>query len=201
MTPLEKALEQVGQAEKPLGSDNIKYNTWYYGHPVHNSDGDSYPWCAVFVNWCYVKSGCKKELKGLENPAYCPSYVEWAKKKKKWKTKPKRGFLVLFDWDDDGEADHIGFVNDVLSSKTIQTVEGNTDNMVKMRTRGTGCVVGYIDANGNTDENAKKTVDEIALEIIDGKWGNGEERKRKLQAYGYSYNKVQKRVNEILKKG
>ena len=197
MTPLEKALEQVGQAEKPLGSDNVKYNTWYYGHEVK---GD-YPWCAVFVKWCYVKTGCKNKLKGIENPAYCPSYVEWAKQRRKWRKTPKRGYLVLFDWDKDGEADHIGFVNDVISSKTIQTVEGNTDNMVKLRTRGTTYVMGYIDADGYTDEGAKKSIDEIALEVIDGKWGNGETRKKKLQAYGYSYNKVQKRVNEILKRG
>ena len=41
-------------------------------------------------------------------------------------------------------------------------------------------------------------VDEIAQEVIDGKWGNGEERKALLSLYGYDYNAVQQKVNEIL---
>ena len=44
-----------------------------------------------------------------------------------------------------------------------------------------------------------KTVDELAREVLDGKWGNGSARKNKLTAAGYDYNAVQKRVNEILK--
>ena len=43
----------------------------------------------------------------------------------------------------------------------------------------------------------KKTVDEIAKEVIEGKWGNGDERKKKLTAAGYDYSAVQKRVNEL----
>lgn len=46
----------------------------------------------------------------------------------------------------------------------------------------------------------KKSIDEIAREVIKGKWGNGSERKKKLTAAGYDYSKVQKRVNELLKK-
>ena len=44
-----------------------------------------------------------------------------------------------------------------------------------------------------------KSVDEVAREVIQGKWGNGNERKQKLEAAGYNYNKVQKGVNEMLK--
>ena len=44
----------------------------------------------------------------------------------------------------------------------------------------------------------KKTVDELAQEVIDGKWGNDEERKKKLEEAGYNYDEVQDRVNEIL---
>lgn len=46
----------------------------------------------------------------------------------------------------------------------------------------------------------KKTVDELADEVIAGKWDNGAERERLLTAAGYDYNAVQKRVNEILNK-
>ena len=38
----------------------------------------------------------------------------------------------------------------------------------------------------------------IAFEILAGKWGNDEERKKKLEAEGYDYNKVQKCVNELV---
>ena len=44
----------------------------------------------------------------------------------------------------------------------------------------------------------KKTVDEIAHEVIAGKWGNGAIRKARLKAAGYDPEAVQKRVNEIL---
>ncbi len=43
-----------------------------------------------------------------------------------------------------------------------------------------------------------KSVDEIAQEVIAGKWGSGQERIDRLTAAGYDYNKVQKRVNELL---
>lgn len=47
--------------------------------------------------------------------------------------------------------------------------------------------------------NNKKSIDEIAREVINGKWGNGAARKQKLEAAGYSYQEVQNRVNQLLK--
>lgn len=46
----------------------------------------------------------------------------------------------------------------------------------------------------------KKSVDVIAKEVISGKWGNGAERKKKLEAAGYNYSEVQKKVNALLRK-
>ena len=46
---------------------------------------------------------------------------------------------------------------------------------------------------------AKKSVDEIAREVIQGKWGNGADRKKRLTAAGYDYSKVQARVNQLCK--
>ena len=40
-------------------------------------------------------------------------------------------------------------------------------------------------------------VDAIALEVLNGKWGNGVTRRRRLTAAGYDYRTVQNRVNEI----
>ena len=51
-----------------------------------------------------------------------------------------------------------------------------------------------------TDTSDKKTIDELAQEVIDNKWGNGEARKTALEKAGYDYDAVQDRVNEILSK-
>ena len=53
---------------------------------------------------------------------------------------------------------------------------------------------GYAEIVGDV----KKSVDELAREVINGKWSCGQERYDKLTAAGYSYDDVQKRVNEIL---
>ena len=44
-----------------------------------------------------------------------------------------------------------------------------------------------------------KTIDEVAQEVLDGKWGSGSERRAKLTSAGYNYALVQARVNEIIK--
>ena len=48
-------------------------------------------------------------------------------------------------------------------------------------------------------EPVKKSVSELVGEILDGKWGNGDDRKKRLTASGYNYNEVQNAVNEKLK--
>ena len=43
-----------------------------------------------------------------------------------------------------------------------------------------------------------KSVETIAKEVIQGKWGVGNDRKERLTAAGYDYAAVQKKVNELL---
>lgn len=45
----------------------------------------------------------------------------------------------------------------------------------------------------------RKTNLEIAREVIQGKWGNGNERRKRLTAAGYSWREVQSKVNQLLK--
>lgn len=45
---------------------------------------------------------------------------------------------------------------------------------------------------------AKKTAKELAKEVLDGLWGNGDDRKNRLTAAGYDYHAVQDEVNRIL---
>lgn len=63
---------------------------------------------------------------------------------------------------------------------------------------------GFSAAAENTEVEINKKVckpiNEVAQEVIDGKWGNGKERKEKLTQAGYDYNIVQKTVNELMTK-
>lgn len=48
-------------------------------------------------------------------------------------------------------------------------------------------------------EQQKKTTTEIAKEVIAGKWGVGEDRKKRLTNAGYNYREVQKIVNNMMR--
>ena len=50
---------------------------------------------------------------------------------------------------------------------------------------------------GSKTQNIK-SIDQLAKEVIAGKWGNGDERKKKLTAAGYNYYVIQNRVNELM---
>lgn len=59
----------------------------------------------------------------------------------------------------------------------------------------------YITTRGGeivTEPDALKPVDEIAKEVIAGKWGNGADRKKRLTDAGYDYAAVQACVNKLL---
>ena len=49
------------------------------------------------------------------------------------------------------------------------------------------------------EKDPRKSVDEIAKEVISGAWGNGEARKSALEQAGYNFSEVQKRVNVLVK--
>ena len=55
-----------------------------------------------------------------------------------------------------------------------------------------------FDVNGKIVYPTGKTIDELAREVISGKWGTGEERKRRLTQAGYDYYAVQKIVNKLI---
>lgn len=65
-------------------------------------------------------------------------------------------------------------------------------------------ISGNVDMNeliGKVSEDQpkdKKTNAEIAHEVLEGKWGNDAERKKRLEAAGYDYNAVQALVNKLV---
>ena len=53
--------------------------------------------------------------------------------------------------------------------------------------------------SGSVTSTTKKSIDTVAREVINGKWGNGSERKTRIEAAGYNYKEVQAKVNALLK--
>lgn len=56
-----------------------------------------------------------------------------------------------------------------------------------------------LTTKGGKTVSVKKSVEVVAQEVIAGKWGNGAERRKKLEAEGYSYEEVQRWVNAYLR--
>ena len=150
------------------------------------------------THWLNVrdgKSGTVDYLNTARNPyKMCPLYIlpHWSAFKSKVQSYMKSGtsvsknpttkllYRVRKSWSD---------------AKSQIGAFSSLDNAKK------ACKPGYyvFDANGNVVYPTKKSVDEIAREVIQGKWGNGTDRKKRLTNAGYDYNAVQKRVNELMK--
>lgn len=56
----------------------------------------------------------------------------------------------------------------------------------------------YKDFPTASKPSGKKSLETLAKEVMAGKWGSGEERKRKLEKAGYDYKKVQAKVNSLI---
>jgi len=81
-------------------------------------------------------------------------------------------------------------------------VRGLNGDNVTISTLKTGAITGVVNkqyiAQQEQSVPAKKTILQIAKEVILGKWGNGATRKKKLQEAGYDPDDVQNKVNELL---
>ena len=55
-----------------------------------------------------------------------------------------------------------------------------------------------LSGSTNTPSEHKKDVTDIAKEVIQGLWGNGTDRMKRLESAGYNYNEVQNKVNQML---
>lgn len=169
-------------------------------------------WCDAFVSAVAIKAGAV-DIIGTE--VGCENHVAIFKKLGIWhedgSMKPRVGDIILFNWDDsnqpnDGYSDHIGYVEAVYGN-TFTCIEGNMSEAVGRRTINVGW--GYIrgfarpkygtnnSTSTSTTATPKKTISEIAEEVLQGAWGNGSARKQALTEAGYNYNEIQKKVNEL----
>lgn len=216
-------------------------------------------WCAGFMTAVAVEVGCDDVF-----PCECSCfYME--------KKAGEMGYLidreyadvgdfVLYDWEPDGDSDHVGCVVQ-RNGNTLKVIEGNKNNAVGYRNIGIRskniravfripwadndkvvsqlkdlAIVAKEVVNGEWGNGAervrrltdagynavkvqdmvnrilhdeviperkptKEDIDKIAREVVRGKWGNGKERREKLRTAGYDYTLIQRRVNEIYKKG
>lgn len=165
------------------------------GYSLKASDA----WCAAFVSAVANLAGY-----GDSFPYECSvsRMVDKAKRAKmyidKKDTTPRVGWLVVYDWQGDGRLDHVGIVSEVLP-KTIKVIEGNYNDRVKIRTikQDAASIVGYIPLKFAISDNPSNL--EIAREVIAGRWGNGEQRRKALKKAGYDPEAIQKLVNKLLK--
>lgn len=135
------AKTQIGTTEDPPGSNNIKYNTEYYGHP------SDLPWCVVFIWWLFKELGASDLFCGGMKTAWCNDVRDYAQRNNQWVTDNyKPGDLVLFNWDADGVLDHIGLVIEV-NGNALTTIEGNVSEKVGQCTRSGITMVGAYRPN------------------------------------------------------
>lgn len=167
-----------------------------------------WPWCACTWSALAVKLGYT-DIMPVE--ISCFYLIEKAKTMGIWQENdgyiPKPADAVLYDWDDNGAGDnkgnpdHIGIVEKVNTvNGTFTVIEGNYSNAVRRRTMLVNgrYIRGFICPRYDAENT--KSITEIAKEVIRGKWGNGSERKKRLEQAGYNYSEVQKKVNSLLKK-
>lgn len=170
-------------------------------------------WCDTCVSAAGIQAGCS-DLIGRE--CGCEEHVKIFQSMGIWiedgNITPQTGDIVLYNWDDgtqpnDGRSDHIGVVEGT-SGNQITIIEGNYNERVQRRVIpvGWGYIRGYARPRyesapaapaPDTGQN-KRPVDDVAKDVIAGKYGNGEERRQRLAAEGYNPDEVQARVNALL---
>lgn len=114
------ALSQVGNVGGQL------YWNWY-------GFTSRVPWCACFVSWCanecgYINTGTIPKFAGCTSQG-----VPWFQERGEWRDNsyiPSSGDIIFFDWEGDGEADHVGIVEKVESGM-VYTIEGNSGDSCK----------------------------------------------------------------------
>jgi hypothetical protein len=118
---LDNAIRELGTKENPPNSNHTKYGSWY--------GVDYQPWCAIFVTWCFEQAGNSPSFVKGSRYAYVPYVVGDAREGRnglKTTDDPIPGDLVCYDWNWNGEHDHIGIFEYWETSGNFSAIEGNT---------------------------------------------------------------------------
>lgn len=160
-------------------------------------------WCAMFTTVMANKCGLGAEKFPYEVSVFYQR--EWAKKHNKYYTDVNRikpNDLIIYDWNNNGTFDHVGFVVSVKNG-VLTVIEGNKGDTVAYRTVNvtSSQIDGYISIDYD-DKNYNKTptmsdVDRVAilaLRTVTGVYGNGQQRR---DALGDDFDAVQRLINKM----
>lgn len=119
---LELARAETGTKENPANSNNVKYNTAYYGREV---SGSNYAWCAVFIWWLFQQAGAPELYYGGSKTAYCPTLLAYHKGRGQAVTDYQPGDIIFFNFSGKTTAAHVGLC-EAWDGQYITTIDGNT---------------------------------------------------------------------------
>lgn len=170
---LEVAAGEIGYSRWDDPLPGTKYGRFYadlVGDPAFGASG--VPFCAMFVTWVFCQAEAQACTCCRRKPrAYCPWIVEdgeaAGKVVSKYDAEP--GDIILFEWDGDWSADHVGLVA-ANHGGYVETIEGNTDGgRVARKTRSWDvvCCVIRPDFDGSQPE-PEPVPDKL---VVDGEFG------------------------------
>lgn len=195
------------------------YSLCIQGHPTDNQ-------CNVLANCVGYACGRFNEIIGSMKYPYlncnAENFIERAKQSGLTVVPyPTLGGIMV--WQKGGSlsgndgAGHVAIVERIDSANQIYTSESGYGssafwNSIRTNSNGRwglssgykfrGCIVnpaiGDVHYVTPKPSNPTKSNDEIANEVIQGKWGNNPERKQRLTEAGYDYNAIQNIVNQKL---
>lgn len=137
---LKFAKDELGVEERPAGSNDVKFARWYMGAKSPTgwtAERPGPPWCMIFCSWAYSQAFEAVGLNGFprigSRYAFCPFVVTAAVEGNfglDQVRNPKPGDLVLYQFDADANADHVGLFEKWVSEDagTFTAIEGNTSS-------------------------------------------------------------------------
>lgn len=136
--------QNEGLGESPAGSNHNMITEWY------GMDG---PWCAMTVSRALCMAGFTNDGDDVVVPgvrsttakgwAYVPYLLNDFRDAGRADNEPHPGDIVIFDWDSDGLADHVGMVERVEADGTVWTFEGNRGDVLDHVHRDPGVILAY----------------------------------------------------------
>lgn len=188
MTAVKKILAvaaaEIGTKENPANSNRVKYNTEYYGNDIASSKR---AWCCAFVWWVFKHAGYSDLFYGGKKCAGCTTLMNYYKSEGQLVngTSYKPGDLVLFQFDKDAAADHIGII-EKDNGDTITCIEGNTSvgndsngGAVMRRTRKKSLIMAVV--RPEYDKKADVEAKTVTIEVDVLKKGSRGESVKALQ--------------------
>lgn len=200
---------------RAAGTHKIIIDTFnsYLPHPRGYAVSYTDDYCDTTVSAAFVKAGDVNIIGGIECGVeeHVRKYINEGIWIEDGTITPKPGDIIVYNWNENkqpnnGFSDHTGIV-ETVGNGSFTTIEGNMNGgLVGRRTVrvGDGYIRGFArpkyaqkSSSGET-VIVYKTIDEVAREVIAGKWGNGVDRVSKLINAGYNPTIVQARVNDIM---